>query len=230
MPLKAERISTIEQICKEICKLTLLNTADRSSTSELDVLCVLNIKFILTLLCQFKNENCSYNSVVGFVYEQLQLLTTKKHSFSYDYLIFSSIFYNLSPHANKFLRSSGKVVLPCYTTIRRLTFNSSMDPFYEHEDNTFLFYIKQKFKGLTSSDKTVSLLVDEIHLKPFFDFKGGNITGPALNSKEAAKSAFTFMISSIFSSYKDVVYILPFTYFVTITIHTIYILHLFETN
>ena len=209
LPLKAERISTIEQICKEICKLTLLNTADRSSTSELDVLCVLNIKFILTLLCQFKNENCSYNSVVGFVYEQLQLLTTKKHSFSYDYLIFSSIFYNLSPHAYKFLRSSGKVVLPCYTTIRRLTFNSSMDPFYEHEDNTFLFYIKQKFKGLTSSDKTVSLLVDEIHLKPFFDFKGGNITGPALNSKEAAKSAFTFMISSIFSSYKDVVYILP---------------------
>ena len=84
-----------------------------------------------------------------------------------------------------------------------------MDPFYEYEDNTFLFYIKQKFKGLTSSDKTVSLLVDEIHLKPFFDFKGGNITGPALNSKEAAKLAFTFMISSIFSSYKDVVYILP---------------------
>ena len=27
LPLKAERISTIEQICKDICKLTLLNTA-----------------------------------------------------------------------------------------------------------------------------------------------------------------------------------------------------------
>ena len=84
-----------------------------------------------------------------------------------------------------------------------------MDPFYEHEDNTFLFYIKQKFKCLTSSDKTISLIVDEIHLKPFLDFKGGNITKPALNSKEADKSAFTFMISSIFSPYKDVVYILP---------------------
>ena len=59
LPLKAERISTIKQICKDICKLTLLHTADRSTTSELDVLCVLNIKFILTLLCQFKNKNCS---------------------------------------------------------------------------------------------------------------------------------------------------------------------------
>ena len=53
LPLKAGRISTIEQICEDICKLTLLNTASKSTTSELDVLCVLNIKFILTLLCQF---------------------------------------------------------------------------------------------------------------------------------------------------------------------------------
>ena len=114
LPLKAE------QICKDICKLTLLHTADRSTTSELDVLCVLSIKFILILLCQFKNKNCSYNSVVRFFYEQLQSLITKKHKFSYDYLIFSSIFYNLSPHAYRFLRSSGNVVLPCYTTIRQL--------------------------------------------------------------------------------------------------------------
>ena len=37
LPLKAE------QICKDICKLTLLHTADRSTTSELDVLCLLSI-------------------------------------------------------------------------------------------------------------------------------------------------------------------------------------------
>ena len=43
LPLKAERISTIEQICKDICKLTLLNTADKSTTSELDLLGVLTL-------------------------------------------------------------------------------------------------------------------------------------------------------------------------------------------
>ena len=84
-----------------------------------------------------------------------------------------------------------------------------MDPFIKQSDDTFLFYIKQKHKALTFGDKTVSLLVGEIHLKPYFDFKGGNITGTACNSEEAAKSAFVFMITSPFSSYKDVIYILP---------------------
>ena len=51
LPLKAGQTSTIEQIREDICKLTLLNTASKSTTSELDELCVLNIKFILTLLC-----------------------------------------------------------------------------------------------------------------------------------------------------------------------------------
>ena len=55
----------------------------------------------------------------------------------------------------------------------------------------------------------LSLLLDEIHLKLYFDFKGGNIVGQAHNSSEPAKSAFVFMITSLFSSYKDVVYIFP---------------------
>ena len=52
------------------------------------------------------------------------------------------------------------------------------------------------------------LLVDEI--QPFFDYKGGNIIGTSFNSlSTAAKSAFAFMISSVFSNYKDVVHLLP---------------------
>ena len=86
-----------------------------------------------------------------------------------------------------------------------------MDPFQEQHDSTFLFYAKQKFKVLLPCDKTVSLLVDEIHLKPYFDYKGGNIAGAAYNSEQPANSAFVFMITSLFSSLKDVVYIIPST-------------------
>ena len=53
------------------------------------------------------------------------------------------------------------------------------------------------------------LLVDEIHLKAFFDYKGGNIVGSSSTCSKAAISAFAFMISSLFSKYKDVVNILP---------------------
>ena len=62
-------------------------------------------------------------------------------------------------------------------------------------------YIKNEFNLLVQQDTTVFLLVDEIHLKPYFDYKGGNIVGFSDNSNEAATSVCTFMLSSIFSQY-----------------------------
>ena len=85
-----------------------------------------------------------------------------------------------------------------------------MSPSIEQTNKTFLFYIKQKFQCLKSSDLTVMLLVDEIHLKRYFDYKGGTIVGSSRNNVcNAAKSAFAFMISSVFSKYKDVFHLLP---------------------
>ena len=43
----------------------------------------------------------------------------------------------------------------------------------------------------------------EIRLKSYIDYKGGNIVGLSDNSNEAATSAFAFMLSSVFSQYKD---------------------------
>ena len=57
-------------------------------------------------------------------------------------------------------------------------------------------------------NNTVSLLVDEVHQKPVFDHKGGNIVGLSDNSNEAATSAFAFMLSSVFLQYNDVVHIM----------------------
>ena len=70
-------------------------------------------------------------------------------------------------------------------------------------------YIKNKFKLLVQNDTTVSLLDDEIHLKLYFDYKGGNIVGLSDNNNEAATSAFVFMLSSVFSQYKDIVHVMP---------------------
>ena len=124
-------------------------------------------------------------------------------------LIFSSIFHNISPSAYRFLLTTGNIILPCLSTIRKVTLQSTLSPANEQTDETFLFYINQKFKLLNSNDKMVSLLMDEIHLSSYFDYKGGGIVGAAYNTINAAASAFAFMISSIFFSYKDVVYVLP---------------------
>ena len=53
------------------------------------------------------------------------------------------------------------------------------------------------------------LLIDEIHLKPYFDYKGGNVVGLANNTNEVATSAFAFMLSNVLSNYKDVIHIMP---------------------
>ena len=85
-----------------------------------------------------------------------------------------------------------------------------MSPSIEQTDKTFLFYIKQKFQCLKLFDLTVMLLVDEIYLKRYFDYKGGTIVGSSCNNVcNAAKSAFAIMISSVFSKYKDVFHLLP---------------------
>ena len=70
-------------------------------------------------------------------------------------------------------------------------------------------YIKNKFKLLVQQDTIVSLLVDEIHLKPYFHYKGGNIVDLSDNSNEAATSSFACMLSSVYSLYKDVVNVMP---------------------
>lgn len=52
-------------------------------------------------------------------------------------------------------------------------------------------------------------MVDEIYLKPFFDYKGGNIAGIVLNNAEAANSAFVFMVHSLMCKFKEVAHIVP---------------------
>ena len=73
----------------------------------------------------------------------------------------------------------------------------------------FYYVFSKKFKALQSCDKTVSLLVDEIHLSAFYDYKGGSVVGAAHDAINAATTAFAFMIISTFSEYKDVVHLLP---------------------
>ena len=61
-------------------------------------------------------------------------------------------------------------------------------------------YIKNKFNLLIQKDNTVYLLVDEIHLKCYHNYRGGNIVGLSNNNNnDAATSDFTFILCSVFS-------------------------------
>ena len=52
-------------------------------------------------------------------------------------------------------------------------------------------------------------MIDEIHLKPYFDYAGGSVIISAFDSNEAATSAYAFMVGSVLSQFRDVVHIIP---------------------
>lgn len=48
-----------------------------------------------------------------------------------------------------------------------------------------------------------------IHTQPYLEYKSGLVTGAASNCSKAAKTTHIFMMQSLLSAHKDVVYILP---------------------
>jgi hypothetical protein len=68
-------------------------------------------------------------------------------------------------------------------------------------------YARNIFKLLENHEKNVMLLMDEIHIQPYMDFKGGNIVGNSFNNSSLATAAYTFMIFSITSNFKEVIHI-----------------------
>lgn len=79
----------------------------------------------------------------------------------------------------------------------------------EQQEAAFPGYIGKRIGHLSEDQRHVTLMVDEIHIKPFFDYKGGNISGVAANSGQAANSAFVFMMHSLMNKFKEVVHIVP---------------------
>ncbi|CAN7976688.1 unnamed protein product, partial [Ixodes persulcatus] len=96
-----------------------------------------------------------------------------------------------------------------------------ISPSQEQCEEGFLRYIKRRASILKPREKNVTLMLDEIHLQQFFEYKGGCLTGFAANSAEPAKTANVSMVQSLLSSYKDVAHILPVTRITAMELHDV---------
>ncbi|GBM53645.1 hypothetical protein AVEN_105524-1 [Araneus ventricosus] len=74
-----------------------------------------------------------------------------------------------------FLRNFKVFILPHESTLRRVCSEFGVNPSKEQDDDSFLSYITQKFNFLGDKDKTISLMIDEIHLRPTYDYVGGEL-------------------------------------------------------
>ncbi|KAH9359592.1 hypothetical protein HPB48_022035 [Haemaphysalis longicornis] len=84
-----------------------------------------------------------------------------------------------------------------------------MNPHLEHQDNTFLRYMAKKIFEWNEQHRYATLIVDEIYLKPFFDYGGSAVAGIALNNALVANGAFVFMVHSLMSKLEEVKHIVP---------------------
>lgn len=202
-PSHVKDIDSLEELLDNLKKC---DTDDRVSTPGRVLFLMQHVLSLLTIL---REESSKYKNVLRGMCEQVHLMTLKRMEYSSEFLVFSSLLYSCSPQGYRLLRTMGYMILPCYSTVRRLTLSQNLSPGPEQHNSNFLSYIKNKFKFLSASDLTVTLMIDEIHIKPYFDYKGGSVVGSAFDTSEAAKSAFVFMVSSLCSKFKDVVHILP---------------------
>ena len=215
IPSKIDNINELEVILNNLRNIDVNNCSTKSDST------ILILQLVISLLTAILDEDYKHFPALKFVCEQLRLMTLKKVVYSSEFTIFSSLLYNCSPQGYRLLRDSGYVIFPSFSTLKRVFVSKDFSPSLEQHDENFLVYIKQKFKSLSDNDKIVNLLIDEIHLKAYFDYKGGDIVGSAFDSCEAANSAFVFMLNSIRSTFKDVVHIIPTKCMKAETLHSI---------
>ncbi|KAH9379154.1 hypothetical protein HPB48_002664 [Haemaphysalis longicornis] len=109
-----------------------------------------------------------------------------------DVMLFARRLFTISPRAYRYIRSSGHIILPHPVTIRSVCSSFKINPQLEDQPSTFLRYVAKRISDLDDRQRVVTLMVDESHIKPFFEYKGKNICGIAHNSPEAANSALVF--------------------------------------
>lgn len=164
---------------------------------------------LLDQLCTSQAEDDA--NCIQFLKEQVTLHLSKKQRrrYSADFMMFCCIVFTISPHAYAFIRSHGSITLPHPMTIRSVCSSYGMSPQQEHQSETFLSYMTTRISDLKDDQRFVTVMVDEIHIKPYFDYKGGNITGAAINRNEAANCALVFMVRSVTCKFKEVAHIVP---------------------
>lgn len=163
VPSHLNDTNTLESI------LDRLRMFDKQNNSSPNVINVLQL--VISLLTVLQDETYKHTNTLKFVCEQLHLITLDIFEYSANLLVFSSLLYNFSCRAYRFIREKSFLILPCYTTIRKVFISKQCSPEIEQHNNNFLSYIKGKAKALVASDKTVILMLDEIHLKPYLDYK-----------------------------------------------------------
>lgn len=161
------------------------------------------------LILEHSEENEICNRLL-FFQEQINLTFKRKITYCVNTLLWFATFLYIFPGAYKHIRSAKLFTMPHPKYLATFTFKLGINN--SGIESGHFNYLKKKIKLLDVREKYCCLLLDEIYVKPHVTYKAGKIEGLVVNNSSQIEPATTiqaFMISSIFSKYKDVVGLFP---------------------
>ncbi|XP_035233930.1 uncharacterized protein LOC118205753 [Stegodyphus dumicola] len=145
-----------------------------------------------------------------FILEQMNLCDKSKMArrYSSELLIFAYSLYMKSSSCYSSLYDSGLLSMPSNDHLGKITSILNLDNSLQNENTKK--YMSEKFNKLNDENRIVNLLIDEIYVKKSIAYKGKSISGFAENKSDTEGTTVqAFMISSIYSSYKKTIALVP---------------------
>lgn len=145
---------------------------------------------------------------VTFLMEQVELMTLMKNKIRYSNqtLLWCIKLLMQSSSSYKQLYESEIITIPHYRNLQKIINQRSIKSVHKNP----LQYIEVNVNLLKDFEKIVVLQMDEIHINSLFSYKGGSIIGgSSVNSNKNATSVHALLISSLMSSYRDIVRLIP---------------------
>ena len=181
--------------------LKALINSDECDTSSLQLL-----KESIDLLKKFMElpeVDDKSTALLVFITDQLSLIQSNDHGKRYSANTFITCFSWYSVSSSCYKSLSKFFQLP---TVRRL--KQLSQGFCPSQGNVDLTYLESRVKNLTSLEKNVILMVDEIYTSERIEYDNGSFVGYT-EEGAVAKTVLAFMIKSVTGHHQDMVALYP---------------------
>jgi hypothetical protein len=167
-----------------------------------------NLKIVHELLTQIVDSSSSdhqYIKTIEILLDQIKLILFKKRQYSVATMIFAFVMFTKSSSTYEMLRKF--LILPTKRHLQQISSSFNVSPNIADNNEHYLSFVTQH---LTEIERKMYLLIDEIYIAAHAQYKSQIITGFAENrEEELATTVMSFMISSAFGRFKEIVRLVP---------------------